>query len=157
MKILVTGANGQVGREICKQADDYAFTLLATDYQQLDITDKSAVTALIEGESPDIIINTAAYTAVDKAEEDAEAAKWYLSAATFGFYLAQGRIAYMYAAGEGVKQDFIEAYAWYHVAAQSDAEVLESRDWVGQQLSFMEKRKAKKRAEELLQIIAQYQ
>ncbi|MBL4865047.1 MAG: dTDP-4-dehydrorhamnose reductase [Pseudomonadales bacterium] len=74
MKILVTGANGQVGTELCEQSKAYGFTVLATDYQELDITDQQAVEAFVAEHKPDIIINSAAYTAVDKAEEEAELA-----------------------------------------------------------------------------------
>jgi TPR repeat protein len=92
-------------------------------------------------------------------EDDKEAARWYLLAATQGFYPAQIRIAYMYLEGEGVQQDYIEAFAWCHVASQSDAvhdaTVTESRDWVTTQLPFWKLRAARKRAEELMQMVMQ--
>lgn len=75
MKILVTGANGQVGTELCKQSEGYGFSVIATDYQELDITDQQAVALFVADNKPDIIINSAAYTAVDKAEEEPEMAE----------------------------------------------------------------------------------
>ena len=88
-------------------------------------------------------------------EDNTEAAEWYLSAAKQNFYPAQRRIAYIYALGKGVQKDYIEAFAWYHVASQSDATVTESRDWVATQLPFWKLRDARKRAEELMQVVLQ--
>ena len=70
--ILVTGANGQLGR--CLQ-DMWAFSKLHdnvfwTDYDELDITDQIAVNKFIHYNEIDIVINCAAYTNVDKAEDD---------------------------------------------------------------------------------------
>ena len=78
-KILVTGANGQLGNELRdidrsgRYAGRYAFVF--TDVAELDITDRAAVRAFVEAERPAWIINAAAYTAVDRAEEDAERAE----------------------------------------------------------------------------------
>ena len=69
-RILVTGANGQVGSELRLLGSDYAnFEFAFTDRDELDITDGQAVTAFMIDFKPDYCINTAAYTAVDKAEE----------------------------------------------------------------------------------------
>ena len=69
MKILVTGANGQLGTEIRKRSVRFAdFQFIFTDIAELDITDWKAVDAFFEKEMPDVLINCAAYTAVDKAE-----------------------------------------------------------------------------------------
>jgi len=73
--ILVTGGNGQLGselREIAPNHQDYNF--LFTDVKDLDITNHSAVAAFIESNNITIIINCAAYTAVDKAESEPELA-----------------------------------------------------------------------------------
>lgn len=76
MKILVTGANGQLGSEIRKRAFQFAdFKYVFTDIYELDITDWKAVDMLCERESPDFLINCAAYTAVDVAETDDELAE----------------------------------------------------------------------------------
>ena len=78
MKILVTGAMGQVGREISKLADSTEHTYIYTDVRahegvsELDVTDAEAVNAAVQG--VDVIVNCAAYTDVNKAESDAEAA-----------------------------------------------------------------------------------
>lgn len=72
MKILITGANGQLGSELVRQGG--AHELIATDCHVLDITDAQAVMRSIEGNRPDVVINAAAYTAVDRAESDEEAA-----------------------------------------------------------------------------------
>jgi dTDP-4-dehydrorhamnose reductase len=70
MKILVTGANGQLGKclsDVSKKTDwDWVFTTR----EQLDITDNELVSLVIETENPDLIVNTAAYTQVDKAETE---------------------------------------------------------------------------------------
>ena len=78
MKILVTGAMGQLGREISKLADSTEHTYIYTDVRahegvaELDVTEAEAVNAAVQG--VDVIVNCAAYTDVNKAESDAEAA-----------------------------------------------------------------------------------
>jgi dTDP-4-dehydrorhamnose reductase len=67
MKILITGAKGQLGKKLIETLSDHE--LILTDSQEMDITDKSRVEEVIAKEQPDFIIHTAAYTAVDKAEE----------------------------------------------------------------------------------------
>lgn len=70
-RILVTGANGQLGCELRRlggaSPNDYIFT----DVAELDITDATAVDAMVGSEKCDVIINCAAYTNVDRAEEEA--------------------------------------------------------------------------------------
>lgn len=69
MRVLLTGANGQLGS--CFQDRlPHGWTLWATDNSELDITDRDAVSLAVAEFSPDVILNAAAYTAVDKAEED---------------------------------------------------------------------------------------
>lgn len=75
MKILVTGCQGQLGRELCRQIKERNevyknFQVLATDVDTLDITDAQQVKNVVEREKPDVIINTAAYTKVDACETD---------------------------------------------------------------------------------------
>lgn len=73
MKFLITGSNGQVGSCLVKQLGlmpDVEF--LAVDRVLLDITDSAAVSKLIDEFKPDAIINAAAYTAVDRAEQEVE-------------------------------------------------------------------------------------
>ena len=69
--LLVTGANGQLGNELRLLLGDSA---VYVDRDELDITDESAVKAFFETQSFEFVINCAAYTAVDKAEDDFEAA-----------------------------------------------------------------------------------
>ena len=71
--ILVTGGNGQLGselKEIAPNHQDYNF--LFTDVKDLDITNHTTVAAFIESNNITVIINCAAYTAVDKAESEPE-------------------------------------------------------------------------------------
>lgn len=69
MKVLITGSNGQVGSCLVKQLQTCANTeILAVDRSELDITSKSDVIKIVDGFKPNIIINAAAHTAVDKAE-----------------------------------------------------------------------------------------
>ncbi len=76
MKILVTGANGQLGSEIRNRSVRYSgFDFIFTDIDELDITDFAAVDNLCQREKPDFLINCAAYTAVDVAESDDELAE----------------------------------------------------------------------------------
>lgn len=77
MNILITGANGQLGNEMRVLSKEHAkhqyfFTdvIEADDTFVLDITDKEAVSAFVSSHSIDLIINCAAYTNVDKAEDD---------------------------------------------------------------------------------------
>ncbi|ATX81415.1 dTDP-4-dehydrorhamnose reductase [Mariprofundus ferrinatatus] len=72
MKLLITGAKGQLGSELVRLGSSHE--LFAVDYDQLDITDANAVINCINNFKPDAVINAAAYTAVDRAESDVEAA-----------------------------------------------------------------------------------
>ena len=73
MNILITGANGQLGNEMQLVLKDNAdFKVFTTDVAELDITDKSAIDRYIQNNDIKLIINCAAYTAVDKAEDDIE-------------------------------------------------------------------------------------
>ena len=75
MKILITGANGQLGSEIRLLAPDYSnYTFIFTDVDELDITNRQAVYERLMTDRPDVIINCAAYTAVDDAEDEPEKA-----------------------------------------------------------------------------------
>lgn len=70
MNILVTGANGQLGRHMRLLAPGSAHTWLFTDVEELDITSREAVTEFVKANDINIIVNCAAYTNVDKAESD---------------------------------------------------------------------------------------
>jgi dTDP-4-dehydrorhamnose reductase len=94
MRILITGAGGQVGRDLQAvlagvipaggaatallgtapvAADE--FDVVAADRSRLDVTDRAAVSSFVERCSPDVIVHLAAYTAVDRAEVDPEGAR----------------------------------------------------------------------------------
>ncbi|PHS68204.1 MAG: dTDP-4-dehydrorhamnose reductase [Methylophaga sp.] len=73
MKILLTGANGQVGFE-CQCSLALIGEVIALDRQGLDLTDQTEIERVIQQHKPDIIVNAAAYTAVDKAEQQTELA-----------------------------------------------------------------------------------
>lgn len=74
MKILVFGGAGQVGREVCRAARPALLELLALDKSASDVTDPRAVSTVIAQQKPDLVINLAAYTAVDRAEREPEIA-----------------------------------------------------------------------------------
>ncbi len=71
--VLLTGANGQLGHDFQKLFDRLNIKYIATDYKELDITNKEAVEAFVKGKEIKYIINCAAYNNVDKAEEEKEA------------------------------------------------------------------------------------
>jgi dTDP-4-dehydrorhamnose reductase len=72
MNILITGINGQVGWELLRQGPLHGCRIIGFDRNALDITDRQAVSREIENNSPDLVINCGAYTAVDKAEAETE-------------------------------------------------------------------------------------
>jgi dTDP-4-dehydrorhamnose reductase len=74
LKVLITGANGQLGRELCQRKHLYGFDSLSCDLPLFDITDKENILRTIDAYLPDIIVNTAAYTAVDQAEKEPQKA-----------------------------------------------------------------------------------
>lgn len=73
MKILITGANGMLAKAVINQFRGEE--LILTDVQDLDITNIEAVREFVKNTKPEYIINCAAYTAVDKAEEQEELAR----------------------------------------------------------------------------------
>lgn len=74
MKLLVTGAGGQVGASVRLMGPLKGHEIIPLDRQTLDITNKADVSAALSNYSPDAVINAAAYTAVDKAESEPERA-----------------------------------------------------------------------------------
>lgn len=75
MNILVTGANGQLGNEMRIVAKNSADNYIFTDVAELDITNAEAVEKMVMDNDVKVIINCAAYTNVDKAEDDSEFAE----------------------------------------------------------------------------------
>ncbi|MBV7258284.1 dTDP-4-dehydrorhamnose reductase [Erythrobacter crassostreae] len=74
MKVLITGAKGQLGGALRRTAPDSTL-ITALDAEQCDLTDSGALREKVASENPDILINAAAYTAVDKAESEEELAR----------------------------------------------------------------------------------
>lgn len=74
MKVLVTGAGGQVGSELIQRGEALDLQMLAAHHRDLDIADRGAVFSYFQAQQPHIVINAAAYTAVDQAETKPELA-----------------------------------------------------------------------------------
>ncbi len=75
-KVLITGSNGQLGSEIRRLEKNYPeFAFTYTDVGELDLTDEKAINNFLHNTSFDVCINCAAYTAVDKAEDDRDLAR----------------------------------------------------------------------------------
>ena len=68
--ILVTGSNGQLGSEIKSISSDYSYNFFFTDRNNIDITSKDSIKEFCKTNNINVIINCAAYTAVDKAQSD---------------------------------------------------------------------------------------
>jgi len=73
MKVLITGKGGQLAWEL-EQLAPHGYEIISTNRNELDIANESAVSEFIAVIKPDLVINAAAYTAVDKAEDDIETA-----------------------------------------------------------------------------------
>lgn len=74
MKALVTGVNGQVGSALLRTCPA-GWECIALDRTALDLSDAGAIAAIVAAEKPDIVLNAAAYTAVDRAESEADLAR----------------------------------------------------------------------------------
>lgn len=72
MKILVTGVKGQLGSDVVNELNKRKVECLGTDIDDFDITDAAETQHFIQNYQPDAVIHCAAYTAVDKAEDDVE-------------------------------------------------------------------------------------
>jgi len=86
MRILITGATGQVGRELVDVFSDH--DVVAVDHHRLDVADRDAVLGAVTSIRPDVIVNSAAYTAVDACESETDTA-WSVNALAVR-HLAEG-------------------------------------------------------------------
>ncbi|WP_212957013.1 dTDP-4-dehydrorhamnose reductase [Bacillus sanguinis] len=117
MKVIVTGAKGQLAQDVLKQLEHTDLQVYGIDREELDITNNEAVQAYINKIKPDAIMHCAAYTNVDAAEEDAETAYKVNGLGTK--YLAQ-------AAGEiGAKMLYISTDYVFDGTAKSPYETSE--------------------------------
>lgn len=80
MKVLVTGASGQLGYDVCEELKRRKVDYVGTSSGELDITDPEAVERTLQTIHPDAVIHCAAYTKVDQAEEEPEQC-WAVNAA----------------------------------------------------------------------------
>ena len=82
MKILVTGASGQLGTDLTEELRRRGHTVLGTDADTLDVTDEKSVNEYFENQKPQCVIHCAAYTNVDLAEEQEDICRKINSAGT---------------------------------------------------------------------------
>lgn len=87
MKVLVTGADGMLGSDLCPMLEDAGFDVIETTINELDVTDELNVRKVISDVKPDVVVHCAAYTNVDKAEEEPDRAERINALATK--YVAQ--------------------------------------------------------------------
>ncbi|MCK5653475.1 MAG: dTDP-4-dehydrorhamnose reductase, partial [Gemmatimonadetes bacterium] len=74
MRLLITGARGLLGTELVDRASRLGLEVHATDIDEMDVTDRGAVESVVGSLEPEVILHCAAYTAVDRAEEEPDAA-----------------------------------------------------------------------------------
>jgi len=75
MRILITGANGQLGRDVVLESNRRGWDTIGVDIDDFDLTDRAVALAFLGEAAPDCVIHCAAYTAVDKAEAEPERAR----------------------------------------------------------------------------------
>ena len=75
MPLLVTGAKGMLGQDLCPILEDAGYEVIETDVDTLDITNAEQVNQVLKDKMPEVVIHCAAYTNVDKAEEDLKTAE----------------------------------------------------------------------------------
>lgn len=79
MTILITGANGQLGTELRYLLDEKNIPYVATDMEEMDITDSIMVTRVFQEAKPTFVFHCAAYTAVDPAEDEGKELNWKIN------------------------------------------------------------------------------
>lgn len=75
VKVLVTGAKGMLGQDLCPIFEQNGYSVVRTDVDTMDITNLENVATVIDREIPDVVVHCAAYTNVDKTEDDLETAR----------------------------------------------------------------------------------
>ncbi|MCR5208047.1 MAG: dTDP-4-dehydrorhamnose reductase [Eubacterium sp.] len=75
MKVLVTGSNGQLGHDVIMELNKRGYDALGVDIKEMDITDSASVESVFNGFGPDAVVHCAAWTAVDAAENNADACR----------------------------------------------------------------------------------
>jgi len=89
MKALVTGVNGQLGKALLETRPE-GWTCVALDRAALDLSDADAIARVVDREQPDLVLNAAAYTAVDRAESEPDLAHVINAGAPAAFAKALG-------------------------------------------------------------------
>ncbi|WP_270406862.1 dTDP-4-dehydrorhamnose reductase [Paenibacillus timonensis] len=92
MKVLVTGARGQLGQDVVLLFESAGHQVLPSDRDALDITDDAACLEVVKKFTPNVIIHCAAYTAVDQAESDVDAAYAVNAVGTRNMVLASEQV-----------------------------------------------------------------
>ena len=96
MNLLITGANGQLGNEMRNLSLQHtSHTYFFTDVAELDITNREAVHTFVKDNAIDLIVNCAAYTNVDKAEEDEPTARLINAEAVANLASAGARVIHI--------------------------------------------------------------
>lgn len=139
MRVLVTGANGMLGRRVVEVARERGHEVRGTDLPELDLTDADAVQRFVDDVRPDAVVNCAAFTAVDDAEAQEELATRINGDAAGNLarsapYLVHVSTDYVFGAGGARETPYVEsdeprplgAYARSKVAGER--QVLEAGD-----------------------------
>lgn len=79
MNYLVTGGNGQLGKEVVNLLKEKNMKFTSYDSSELDITNKEQVDIILNSDKPDVVLHCAAYTAVDKAEDEGREKNWIVN------------------------------------------------------------------------------
>ncbi|MFJ1626543.1 dTDP-4-dehydrorhamnose reductase [Marinilactibacillus psychrotolerans] len=79
MNYLVTGGNGQLGKEVVNLLKEKNMKFTSYDSSELDITNKEQVDTILNSDKPDVVLHCAAYTAVDKAEDEGREKNWIVN------------------------------------------------------------------------------
>ncbi|MDR2646777.1 MAG: dTDP-4-dehydrorhamnose reductase [Oscillospiraceae bacterium] len=82
MTVLVTGAQGQLGFDVCKELRRRSVNCVGVDREDFDLADSSAIRQALRTIKPDFVVHCAAYTAVDRAEDEPQIAKQINTIAT---------------------------------------------------------------------------